>query len=88
MIPLRLFTNNIEADKIRKYRRLVTEEPSVGGNPESSSDKKYNVLLSYPDTPKANYLSVFDSEEHTLYRSDGVSPVVIPENKGLKVRAA
>lgn len=42
----------------------------------------YNVLLSYPDYAKPNRVTIVDAANHTIYRSDGISPVIIPNEQG------
>ncbi|KAH7717344.1 N-acetylated-alpha-linked acidic dipeptidase 2 [Aphelenchoides avenae] len=45
---------------------------------------KYDVLLDYPDYEKRNHVSILDDQNRTIYQSDGVSPVIIPEEQRAK----
>ena len=43
---------------------------------------EYEVLLSYPDYENPNHVSIIDGHGKIIYRSNGTSPVIIPEEQG------
>ncbi|VDK59162.1 unnamed protein product [Cylicostephanus goldi] len=44
----------------------------------------YEVLLSYPDFNTPNRITIMDGEGREVFRSSGVSPVIIPDEQGGK----
>ncbi|CAB3410348.1 unnamed protein product [Caenorhabditis bovis] len=93
---------NINAENIKKYLRIFTQEPHLAG---SDANKKvayaianawseaglddvhtlsYEVLLSYPDFDIPNSVIIQDRYGKELFRSKGVSPVIIEDEQSGK----
>jgi hypothetical protein len=41
----------------------------------------YDVVLPFPDYSNPNHVSILDAEGNEIFKNDGVSPIVIPEEQ-------